>query len=159
MQQSPSWDANSHSINKLPTIYGTRGFITVFTGPCHWSLREPYAFSSHSPTLLPQDSFLPRRCVTFSNKLFSFRWGVVSPSPNSETGGRPFVGCPRLLIRCIHSYPPHPEAASSIRSMPWWQRPITVLLLYPPPVSEVKNAWSYTSTPNTPLWCGVQLKS
>jgi hypothetical protein len=28
----------------------------------------------------------------------------------------------------------------------------------PPSKAEVKNAWSYTSTPNTPLWCGARLK-
>jgi len=38
MEKSPSWDAKSHSVKKLPTFYENRGFITVFTRVCHWSL-------------------------------------------------------------------------------------------------------------------------
>jgi len=45
--------------------------------------------------------------------------GVVSTSPNPQAGGPPFVGCPRLLIQFIRSYPlyrrsflyPQPEDA------------------------------------------------
>jgi len=33
------------------------------------------------------------------------RWGVVSTSLNTKAGGPPLVGCPRLLIQYIHSYP------------------------------------------------------
>jgi len=32
---------------------------------------------------------------------------VVSTSPNSQAGGPPLVGCPRLLIQFIRSYPPY----------------------------------------------------
>jgi len=32
--------------------------------------------------------------------------GVVSTSPNPQAGGPPLVGCPRLLIQFILSYPP-----------------------------------------------------
>jgi len=32
--------------------------------------------------------------------------GVVSTSPNPQAGGPPLVGCPRLLIQYIRSYPP-----------------------------------------------------
>ena len=42
----------------------------------------------------------------FLNSIFS-RGGVVSASPNTQTGGPPLVGCPRLLIRFIRSYPPY----------------------------------------------------
>ena len=35
------------------------------------------------------------------------RRGVVSTSPNPQAGGPPLVGCPRLLILFIHSYPPY----------------------------------------------------
>src|SRR5215475_6012554 len=41
----------------------------------------------------------------------SYHWflrrGVVSTSPNPQAGGPPLVGCPRLLIQFIHSYPPY----------------------------------------------------
>ena len=32
--------------------------------------------------------------------------GVVSTLPNTQAGGPPLVGCPRLLIQFIRSYPP-----------------------------------------------------
>jgi hypothetical protein len=35
------------------------------------------------------------------------RRGVVSTSPNPQAGGPPLVGCPRLFIQFIHSYPPN----------------------------------------------------
>jgi hypothetical protein len=38
MEQSPSWEANSYSVNKFPAFYRTWRFITVFTRPRHWSL-------------------------------------------------------------------------------------------------------------------------
>ena len=54
----------------------------------------------------------------FHNRFFS-RGGVVSASPNPQAGGPPLVGCPRLLIQFIRSYPsyrrpflyPQPEDA------------------------------------------------
>jgi hypothetical protein len=33
--------------------------------------------------------------------------GVVRPSPNPQAGGPHLVGCPRLLIQFICSYPPY----------------------------------------------------
>ena len=35
------------------------------------------------------------------------RRGVVSTSPHPQAGGPPLIGCPRLLIQFIHSYPPY----------------------------------------------------
>ena len=35
------------------------------------------------------------------------RRGVVSTSSNPQAGGPSLVGCPRLLIQFIHSYPPY----------------------------------------------------
>jgi hypothetical protein len=37
--------------------------------------------------------------------------------PSSQAGGEPFVGCPRLLIQYICSYPPYLEAFSSIHNL------------------------------------------
>jgi hypothetical protein len=39
---------------------------------------------------------------------------VVTPLVKTDTGGPPFVGCPRQLIQYIHSYSPYLEAISSI---------------------------------------------
>jgi hypothetical protein len=52
----------------------------------------------------------------FVTNLF-LRWGVVSPTPNPQTGRPPFVGRPWLLIQYISSYPPYVEAISSIRNL------------------------------------------
>jgi hypothetical protein len=38
MEQSSSWEANSHLVMKFRAFYGTRRFITVFTTARHWSL-------------------------------------------------------------------------------------------------------------------------
>jgi hypothetical protein len=36
---------------------------------------------------------------------------------NFQAGGTPLVGCPRVLIQYIGSYPPYLEAVSSIRNL------------------------------------------
>jgi hypothetical protein len=68
---------------------------------------EPDATSRQLHTLFP--SFHPRQgltstksFVTFRNKLFFLRWGLVGPSPKLQTGGSLLVGCPRLLIQYIY---------------------------------------------------------
>jgi hypothetical protein len=53
----------------------------------------------------------------FVRNFFFLRWGVVRPTPNSQAGGPPLVGCLRLLIQYIRSYPPYLEAISSIRNL------------------------------------------
>jgi hypothetical protein len=60
--------------------------------------------------------------------MFKFlRWGVISTSPKQKPGGPPLVGCLRLLIQYIRSYPPHleavPPSTTSGRAMSWKQRP------------------------------------
>jgi len=35
------------------------------------------------------------------------QWGVVNTLPNHQAGGLPIVGCLRLLIQYICSYPPY----------------------------------------------------
>jgi hypothetical protein len=50
---------------------------------------------------------VPRLCVVIRNKYRVLRGRVVSPPPNPQAGGPPTVGCPRLLIQYIRSYPPH----------------------------------------------------
>ena len=53
--------------------------------------------------LSPEEASRP---WVFLNSIFS-RGGVVSTSPNPQAGGPPLVGCPRLLIQFIRSYPPY----------------------------------------------------
>jgi hypothetical protein len=51
---------------------------------------------------------------TFRNKLVFLRRGVlyIPPPLNPQDGGSPPVGCPRLLVQYISSYPPYLEAVS-----------------------------------------------
>ena len=50
-------------------------------------------YEAYSLTVSQHDTFL--------------RWGVISTSPNPQTGGPSLVGCPRLLIQYIRSYLPY----------------------------------------------------
>jgi hypothetical protein len=66
-------------------------------------------------------------CVWFVICCNFLRWRVVSTSPNPQAGEPPLVGCSRLLIQHIRSYPPYleavPPSATWGRAMPWWQGP------------------------------------
>jgi hypothetical protein len=62
----------------------------------------------------------PRLLMIFRNKLIFLRWGAVSPTLNPQAGGPPLIGCPRLLIQYIRSFPP---SATWGRAMLWWQGP------------------------------------
>ena len=58
---------------------------------------------------LPPDCFNSRRSImpeVFLN-MNVLQGGVVSTSPNPQTGGPPLVRCPRLLIQFIRRYPPY----------------------------------------------------
>jgi hypothetical protein len=101
MEHSPSWQAQA--VKEFPAANGARKFITAFTRACQKVL------------------WLVRNIVKF------LRWAVVSTLPKSQAEGPPLVGCPRLLIQYIRSYPPYlqavPPSATWGRAMPWWQGP------------------------------------
>ena len=86
---------------EIPRILWTPKFHPVLTSARHFCLQRKH---------LAYEYF-----VTFC---FS-RGGVVSASPNPQAGGPPLVGCQRLLIQFIRSYPqyrrpflhPQPEDA------------------------------------------------
>jgi hypothetical protein len=50
-------------------------------------------------------------------KIMVLSRGVFSPTPNPQAGGPSLVGCPRLLIQYIRSYPQYLETVSSIRNL------------------------------------------
>jgi hypothetical protein len=55
--------------------------------------------------------------MNFRNKLIFYSEELLAPRPTPQTGGPPLVGCPRLRIQYIRSYPPYLEAVSSIRRL------------------------------------------
>jgi hypothetical protein len=55
--------------------------------------------------------------VVFGNKLIFYGEELLAPRPTPQTAGQPLVGCTRLLIQYICSYPPKPEDVSSIRNL------------------------------------------
>ena len=86
MVQSPSWEANWFAASQeIPRI----------------SRNPRVHYRTHKRP--PQQA---SRMWVFLNKVF-LRGGIVSTSPNPQAGGPPFVGCPRLLIQYIRSYPPY----------------------------------------------------
>jgi hypothetical protein len=90
------------------------------TPPKPVSPRSILIQSSHLRLGLPSGLFpsgsVPRLWVVIRNKYWVLRWGLLAPAPNPQAGGPPTVGCPRLRIRYIRSYPPYLKAVSSIRN-------------------------------------------
>ena len=78
-------------VKKFSAFHGTRRFITALT-----SVRHLFCLQSKHPAF---------EC--FLTAFFFLQGGVVSNSPNPQAGGPPLVGCPRLLIQFIRSYPPY----------------------------------------------------
>ena len=88
--QSPSWAANWFAASQeIPRI----------------SRNPKFHYRTHKPP--------PSRMWMF------YREGLLAPRPTPQAGGPPLVGCPRLLIQFIRSYPsyrrlflyPQPEDA------------------------------------------------
>jgi hypothetical protein len=80
-----------------------------------------------------------------------FRWGAVSTSPNHQVGGPSHVGCPRLLIQCIRSYPPywkpflHPQPEDPLcrgdRDLSWSLLPLSVKISVTQSLAAHSTVW------------------
>ena len=65
----------------------------------------------YAPLLSPiRATFRAHSPCMFRNMSKFLQWAVVSTSPNPQTVGPLHIGCPRLLIQYIRSYPPYVEA-------------------------------------------------
>ena len=112
---------SSAASQEIPRLFGTRRFLTVPTSARYLSktlslflLRD--TSSRNTPPGDPSGGVVYLRIVLspeeasrlpgISKHGFS-RGGVVSTSANPQAGGPPLVGCPRLLIQFIRSYPPY----------------------------------------------------
>ena len=109
-------------VKKFPAFHGTRKFITALTSFRHLSLswaspiqsiyphptswRSILILSTHLRLGLPSGLFPEQasRMWMFLN-ISVLQRGVVSTSPDPQVGGPPLVGCQRLLIQYIRSYP------------------------------------------------------
>jgi len=101
MQQSPSWEANRFSASReIPRILWNPKVITAFTSARHLSLSW---YVGRTRVSVQVREFPCKYFVTG----YVLRRGVVSTSPNAQAEGPPPVGCPRLLVLYIGSYPPY----------------------------------------------------
>ena len=62
-----------------------------------------YRTHKRPPPVSPEQT--SRMCMFLNISIL--QGGVVSTSPNPQAGGPPLIGCPRLLIQYIRSYPPY----------------------------------------------------
>jgi hypothetical protein len=123
---------------------------------------------------LSPDCFVSRGSIctwVFLNRRF-LRRGVVSTSPNPQAGGAPLVGCPRLLIQFIHSYPPyrrpflHPQPEDAPcrgdRDPHSWPTHTTLIITLTYVILPKKSEWNKQvaniCTSLTFLWCGKRPK-
>jgi hypothetical protein len=99
--QSP-WDSLSSHPPIYILVFQVVSFLRAFPPkPLHFS---PLSHGCHTSR--------PPYCPWF-DPLNNIWWWVQIPNP--RTGGSPRVGCPRLIIQYIRSYPPYLEAVSSTR--------------------------------------------
>ena len=87
-----------HLITILPSTPGSPRWSLSLRFPHQNPVYTSPPYALHAPPI----SFYS---LTFSKHDTFLRRGVVNTSPNPHTGGPPFVGCPRLLIQYIRSYP------------------------------------------------------
>ena len=93
MERSPAWEVNQFSVSQeIPHIL--------------WSLNVHYCIHMCPPPAPIPSSRSEAFCMNISEQDTFLQW-VVSTSPSPQAGGPPPVGCPRLLIQYIRSYPPY----------------------------------------------------
>ena len=96
MEQSHSWEANRFSASqKIPHI--------LWNPKVHYRI---YKCPATCPCLELTGSVHARSSSLCFITCYFLRRGVVSTSPTPQAGGSPLVGCPRLFIQYIRSYPP-----------------------------------------------------
>jgi len=148
-KQSPSWVANWFSASQV--ITRNLWNMKVYFCCCKWTcpiqdhnipsknLVSPFLCLGRTKVSVQVRGFLFEHFVT----KYVLRWGVVSTSPNPQTEGSPFVGCPRLLIQYIRSYPPYWRPFLNPQHVDAPCRGDREPLLAP----RLKNEYSYLPTP------------
>jgi hypothetical protein len=116
--QQPSTGSYPEPVRSIHTIpsYLSKIDFNIVHPPTSWSSKWSLSFWLSHQRLDP----LSNESVHIRGFLWIFVTITVrscSPTPNPQAGGPPLVGCPRLLIQYIRSYPLNLEADSSIRNL------------------------------------------
>jgi hypothetical protein len=115
MDESPSWEVNSHSVKKFPAFYGPRRFSAVFTEARRWFLSWSWWIRSTTSHHVPVRSILV----------------LVPSTPRSSDWSLPFRSSDQNFVFISHLsyayYMPHPSNSAGIDhpNNIWWSLQVT----------------------------------
>ena len=120
MEQSPTWEANHFSVQKLPTFYGTWRFITSFTSAHHLSL---------SCTRSVQSQTHPSHFLNiYLNIILPSTWVFQVVSFPQVSTPKPWTS--PILHTCYMPHPSHSSQFDHLNNTWWGVQIIKLLIMY-----------------------------